>query len=504
MDGTGVNESYHEKVSKLEEAAQIISALKDYKKTHRLEYYKPYDYQKRFHNAVGYQDLVSQGDALPDMPAEERYLMCANQIGKTFAGCTEDAFHLTGLYPKWYEGRRFRKPVRLLAAGKTNDSTKNVLQAELFGDPLDEDKLGTGAVPKDCIGKITRKPGVPGALSEILIKHHTDGKFDGWSKCTLLSYEMKASAFMGYKFDVGHGDEEAPHEIWQQFRRSVLSTNGILYMTFTPEEGMTSVVGQVMNDIQPGQALIRAGWDDAPHMTKDRREVVLARFPAHERDMRSKGEPLMGSGRVFDVPEDMIMCDPFEIPPHFARLNGIDIGWAHPAATAFIAVDRDKDCVYVYDGWRASRALIPVHAAATNVHGNWIPVAWPHDGLQHDKQSGKVIADLYRDSGVNMWHAPFTNPPPQGLEEGKGGNGVEAGIFQMVEMMQTGRLKVFSTVKYWWEEARMYHRKDGKIVPIMDDFISAVRIAVMFRRHATTKVVRQPKFNVPRGISNWG
>ena len=30
--------------------------------------------------------------------------------------------------------------------------------------------------------------------------------------------------------------------------------------------------------------------------------------------------------------------------------------------------------------------------------------------------------------------------------------------------METGRFKVFSYLKSWYEELRMYHRKDGKIV----------------------------------------
>lgn len=479
-------------MSKLEEAAQIISALEEYKRTHRLEYYKPYDYQKRFHNAKGHGT---------DKPARQRALMAANQVGKTTCGAYEVAMHATGIYPKWWEGTRFNHPTEWLVASTTNETTRDRCQKDLFGEPIDEKAFGTGAVPLEMIGERIRKPGVPNAYDSVLIKH----KSGGWSKVVFRAYEQGPKKFMGSRLTGGYwADEEPPSDVNSQLVRGIFATNGIGMLTFTPEEGMTEVVAGFMNDIQQGQALLRASWDDAPHMTPERREIALAGIPAHERDMRAKGEPLMGSGRVFDVPEDMIICDPFEIPPHFARINGLDFGWAHPCATAFIAVDRDKDCVYVYDGYRASRVLIPVHAAATKAHGDWIPCSWPHDGLQHDKQSGKIIADLYRDSGVNMWPEPFTNPPAQGMEEGRGGNGVEAGIHSMLEMMQTGRFKVFSTVKPWWEEMRMYHRRDGKIVPIMDDFISATRIAVMFRRHATTKVVRQPKFNVPRGISNWG
>jgi len=107
-----------------------------------------------------------------------------------------------------------------------------------------------------------------------------------------------------------------------------------------------------------------------------------------------------------------------------------------------------------------------------------------------------------------MLRDKFTNPPSPGVEEGKGGNGVEAGIFHMLELMETNRFKVFKNVQYWFEEASRYHRRsvNGKsqIVATGDDFISAVRYAVMFRRHAQTRVVRSRKHHTPRGITNWG
>jgi hypothetical protein len=36
----------------------------------------------------------------------------------------------------------------------------------------------------------------------------------------------------------------------------------------------------------------------------------------------------------------------------------------------------------------------------------------------------------------------------------------------------------------WFEEFRLYHRKDGKVVKIGDDLISATRYGVMMLRYA--------------------
>lgn len=480
----------------LASAFELLAEIEKKRRENKLDHYKPYDFQRKFHNISGYQTNV---------PAVQRALQCANQVGKTYGTCMEDAVHATGLYPDWWEGTRFNKPVLVLVSGKTNDTTKNIIQIELFGDPVDDKKFGTGTIPKDCIGNITRKAGVPNAYSEVLVKHHNkNGEHDGWSKIILMSYEMKEKAFMGYRADVCHGDEEPPPEIWSQFLRATLSTNGICYISYTPEEGITEVVHQFMNNLQKGQAMITAGWDDAPHFTPEMKEQKLATLPAHERDMRSRGIPTMGSGLVYPVREDDITISPIQIPDHWPRICALDFGWDHPFAAVWIAWDRDTDTFYIYDCYREEKALMSVQAHAVNSRGDWIPVVWPHDGLIHDKKSGKPLADIYRDEfGINMWHEEFSNPPQPGKEEGTGGNGVEVGLMEILNRMESSRFKVFSTCKDWFEEFRMYHRKDGQLVKLRDDLMSATRYGCMMIRHAQTKAIRIRKQHIPRGIGNW-
>jgi hypothetical protein len=68
-----------------------------------------------------------------------------------------------------------------------------------------------------------------------------------------------------------------------------------------------------------------------------------------------------------------------------------------------------------------------------------------------------------------------------------GSNGVEAGLSEMLTRMQTMRLRVFSHLEDWFEEFRLYHRKDGMVVKISDDLMSATRYAMMMRRFAKTQ-----------------
>ena len=116
-----------------------------YAKENKLEFYDPYPFQVEFHND----------------PDPRKALEAGNQIGKTIGTCAEDAFDLTGRYPDWWEGTTYDHPVRLVCGGVNNDKTRDLLQRALFGDPVTwEQSLGTGFVPKNCIGKISKKRGV--------------------------------------------------------------------------------------------------------------------------------------------------------------------------------------------------------------------------------------------------------------------------------------------------------------------------------------------------------
>ena len=223
------------------------------------------------------------------------------------------------------------------------------------------------------------------------------------------------------------------------------------------------------------RAVTRMTIDDAEHISPEKREEIIASYPPHEREARTKGIPALGSGRVYPVTEESITVEAFPVPDHWAMIGGLDFGWDHPTAAVQLAWDRDADVVYVGAVYRRREATPLEHAAALRPWGR-IYWAWPHDAYQRDKRSGGTLKDDYESNGLRMLakHATFTD----------GGNGVEAGIMEMLTRMQTGRLKVFSHLSDWFEEFRMYHRKDGVIVKERDDIMDATRYAVMMLRHA--------------------
>jgi Terminase RNaseH-like domain len=206
----------------------------------------------------------------------------------------------------------------------------------------------------------------------------------------------------------------------------------------------------------------------------------------HEREARVNGTPMLGSGRVFPIAEESIRVTPFAIPKHWPRIAAVDFGWDHPTAGAWLAWDRDTDVAYLYDCYKVREATPVVHAAVFKAKGEWIPVAWPHDGEQTEKGSGESLAAQYKRLGLRMLpeHATFVD----------GGNSVEAGVLDMLTRMQTARLKVFEHLGDFFDEFRLYHSENGKIVKEYDDVLSAVRYGIMMLRAARV----QPDFSQGR------
>ena len=182
---------------------------------------------------------------------------------------------------------------------------------------------------------------------------------------------------------------------------------------------------------------------------------------------------------VFPISDDQISCEPFPIPDHYNQIVGIDFGGDHPFAAVNIAYDPETKIGYINKAVKQRRLLISEEASILRkqFNGKVIPIAWPHDGNKQDKQSGKPIADFYREEELNLLDKCFSNPPEPGKEENTGGQGTEAGLKKMFWDFSEGRLKVFSNLDEWFKEKGAYHRKDGNVVRLQDDLMSATRYA---------------------------
>lgn len=172
----------------------------------------------------------------------ERCFMAANRVGKSVAGAYEMQLHLTGRYPTWWTGRRFEAPVDAWAAGKTNETTRDIVQATLLGEVTGSGAgkglSGTGLIPGQHLGDVSWRQGVSDLVDVVQVRHITGG----WSSLGLKSYQQGRGSFEGTARHVIWLDEEPPEDVYGECLVRTATTGGIVYLTFTPLEGMSKVV----------------------------------------------------------------------------------------------------------------------------------------------------------------------------------------------------------------------------------------------------------------------
>lgn len=424
----------------------------------------------------------------------ERIFIAANRVGKTLAGGCEMTYHLTGLYPSWWEGKRFDHAIEAWAAGNTGKTTRDIIQNKLLGMP---GHYGTGLIPKDKIKRILSKQGIADAI-EVIYVEHVSGKD---SILTLKSYDQRREGFEGTEKHVIWPDEEPPQDIYTEMLLRTMTTDGIILTTFTPLMGLSDVVlsfcpnGEITEGelaIAPSKYIVACDWDSVPHLSEKEKTEMLAAIPPYQRDARSRGIPQLGAGAIYQVPESEIVIEDREIPKHWKRACGLDVGWNRTAAI-WGAIDPETNIIYLYHEYYRSHAEPSVHAQGIKAPGDWIQIAIDPAARGRGQTDGNSLAEMYKDLGLQLIYA---------------NNSREAGIYEMWQLLSSGRLKVFKSLTNFRNEYRVYRRDEkGRIVKENDHLMDAARYLIMTGMdNAKTKPVENSaqQFNNTQHIpTNW-
>ena len=383
-------------------------------------------------------------------------LMAANRVGKSETGAYAVAVWLTGLYPDWWEGKRFDGPVNILVAGETGRLVRDSVQKKLLGDISD---IGSGFIPREYIADKKTKSGISDAFDTITVK--CEG--GGFSTLQFQSYDQRRTAFQATERDVIWLDEEPPLDVYSECLIRTMTTNGIVFSTFTPLKGISDTVLALQEKAANDRAIvINATWDDAPHLSKKDKDELWASLPPYQRDARSKGIPQLGSGAIYPIPESDFVVEPFQIPKHYKWCYGFDVGW-NATAAVWLAHDLDTDTVYVVHDYKRGQAEPSSHAASIKARGN-IKGAIDPASRGRSQKDGEQLIVQYRQLGLELVLADNT---------------VEAGIFDVYERLTTGRLKIFSTCQNLLKEMRLYRRDEkGGIVKKDDHNMDALRYGI--------------------------
>ncbi len=234
-----------------------------------------------------------------------------------------------------------------------------------------------------------------------------------------------------------------------------------------------------MGEVSASKYTVMAGWNDVPHLNEQTKRELLASTPPYLRDARSKGIPSLGSGAIYPIPLEDVICHPFQIPPFWRRGYGFDVGWNRTAAV-WLAEDPTDGTIYAYAEHYMGQATPQVHALAIKARGEWIMGAIDPASRQRQQAEGLQLLATYQALGLHVVPAI---------------NAVEPGLYEVWSRLETGRLRFFSTLQNLQSEYRLYRRdENGKIVKKLDHLMDALRYGVM-----TFKAIGKVK---PSGHSN--
>lgn len=463
-------------LSKLTEA-QKQALLADMKrveraeKFNRLSLYKPRAFQETFHAA--------------GRDRRFRMLMAPNRPGKTYSAAMELAMHLTGRYPGWWQGRRFRQPTSWWVVGVSFDQMRKSCHALVMG----ESELGTGAIPAADIAETHAKPGVPGMYSAIRIKHVSGGL----STLDFMAYNQGRAVLQGAALDGVWMDEEPTIEeqnagIVDELVARIRDRQGILMITYTPLHGETPLTREYYPTPtdplthQPDtrlRHLTQIGLREIPEMAHMVDDIKREHPRPHEWRARIDGLPALGEGAIFPFTEDVYVTPLVPLPAHTRYIFGLDYGINHPTAAVLLAWVEDIDTTYVVHEFREEGVLPPIAAAWMNGLIKGAPCAWPHDMSSREKGSGKTGQLYYKELGINMlpMHAQYPDERKNKLEDS---------IDDIRSRMASGKFKIFPHCTKLIGEIATYHRRNHKPVDIKDDLIAATRYAHMMLRFSRT------------------
>lgn len=381
-----------------------------------------------------------------------------NRIGKTYTASYEMVCHLTGVYPVWWTGKRFFRPIKAWCVAVTYKQLREVMQVELLGDL--KSAYGTGMIPKDLIVDKSMAQGVSDTIDTIWVRHVPTG---GVSILGCMVNQQGREAFQGPSKDVVWIDEECDHDVFTECRLRTMTVKGIMIVTFTPLKGLTSLAKFLLKE--PDTTVVRhiiIGWDDVPHLSEeDKRQMSVGLLP-HEVEARRTGLPTMATGLIYPfLPKD-ILVRPFDLEWHNPGIIGLDVAYTSPTAGILLRYDSSSRTTYaVGEHYLAGRSPA-IHASSIKIKFGCYPIRIDPSANRAERDGENIIKEYEQEFG-SSWEIKNAN------------NAVYSGISKLYTAMEQGRFKVFNTCRNWIEEWGDYvwdekkTNSDGQALPRKKD-----------------------------------
>jgi phage terminase large subunit-like protein len=388
-----------------------------------------------------------------EVPEYGNYLIgnvLSHNTGKTYTAAFEMTCHLTGVYPDWWQGRKFFRPIQARCIAVSFEQLRKVMQAELIGDI--NYAFGSGMIPKDLIVDKSMRAGIPDTVDTIWVRHVPTG---GISTCELMSNVQGREAMQGDAKQCVWIDEECDWDVFLENKMRTAGTgdkaSGIIIITFTPLKGWTQLVKWLLKE--PDKTVVRhitIGWDDVPHLsTKEKHDLSSGLLP-HELEARSKGIPTMASGMIYPFASLDILVNPFDFEAYDKGLIGLDVAPVGTTAAVLLMEDYHAKMTYLVAEHYSSSVGTSAHAMAIRARFGRFPVRIDPSSQRRGSLDSDNIIKEYRDCLGESWDVRNAY------------NGVYSGISRLHAAMQEGRFKVFRNCHHWIEEWQNYLWDENK------------------------------------------
>lgn len=446
-------------------------------KFNQIKYFRPFEHQIKFFGTG---------------KSERRGILAANRIGKTVSTCFETAYHLTGLYPDWWQGHRFTSPITCMVAGEGWSQVALVLQNELLGsqDVKITENLGTGAIPRNCIIVDTMRNDGANCIG-VEIKHTSGSN----SYLLFANYTQEVRQLQGFKLNLAVFDEQPPDDFFSEIVTRTATTQGKVLCSFTPLKGLNGLVSKFWNK-EEGYEYIRVSWDDVPEydpwglpfLLKETRRQLERDYLPHEREARIAGKPVMGKGAVFQLSDWAAVTYKtgdfdFTRMPNIQRVIALDLGLVNDKTVISLMYwEPNEKIAYLHRQIviQGVEEAVPTqyvnHLLRPEVFGT--PIVLPADASTKGRytMSSSSIRELFEQYGLNVYEKAIMNPPDA---NGKQTNHKSYGINQMRQMFETGALYVNENCVHFLSEAQNYFVDERGRFSDPDDCIDSCRYALL-------------------------
>ena len=453
----------------------LVLAVRDDMEYNQLKYFRPFDHQKKF---------------FATCKADRRGILAANRIGKTVSTCYETAMHLTGLYPPWWQGKRYDRPVNVMMAGEGWQQVALVLQNEMLGtnDVKIDRNLGTGALPRNTIKFDTMRNDGANCMG-VEVKHVSGTN----SYLLFANYTQETRQMQGFKLNIAVFDEQPPDDFFSEIVTRTATTQGQVLCSFTPLKGLNGLVSKFWHR-EEGYEHIRVSWDDCPEydpwgepfLLMSTRLQLERDYLPHERDARRNGVPVMGKGAVFSLstwPTYTSTDHDFKRYINLRRVIALDLGLVNDKTVVSLMYWDEVN----HEAWLHSQIVVkgteeanPMHYVQhmlrPEVFGT--PIVLPPDAATPGRytMSSQSLREFLEGYELNVYPEPIRNPPDS---EGRINNHKSFGINIMRQMLELGTFHVNENCTEFLREAQSYYADEKGRFSDPDDCIDSARYALL-------------------------